>query len=141
MASIKKEPGGRWRARYRDPAGQQHTRRFDRKVDGQRWIDEATADLVTGQYVDPRAGKVTFRDYAESWRAIQVHRPSTRAHVETMLRRHAYPVLGGRPLSAILPSDVQAWVRGLEVGGTDRKPLAPKTMPLLCHGWSVGKTG
>jgi hypothetical protein len=37
-----------------------------------------------------------------------VHRPSTRAHVETQLRRHAYPVLGDRPLSSVRPSDVQA---------------------------------
>jgi len=56
---------------------------------------------------------------------MQVQRPSSRAHVETMLRRHAYPTLGARPLSSILPSDVQAWVQGLD--------LAPATVGVV-HG-------
>ena len=86
---------------------------FARKVDAQRWLDEVTASVVTGQYVDPKAGRMTFEEYAERWRAAQVHRPSSQAHVETMLRRHAYPTLGSRPLSSILPSDVQAWVKRL----------------------------
>jgi integrase len=122
MASIQKRPDGRWRARYRDPAGKEHARHFVRKVDGQRWLDEVTAAVVTGAYVHPKAGQVTFRDYAEQWRASQVHRPTTRAHVETMLRRHAYPTFGSKPLSSILPSDVQAWVRKLE------PVLAPATI-------------
>jgi integrase len=42
-----------------------------------------------------------------------------------MLRRHAYPVLGDRPLSSTLPSDIQAWVKGLE--------LAPATIGVV-HG-------
>ncbi|MGH3684719.1 MAG: hypothetical protein ACRDRE_19725 [Pseudonocardiaceae bacterium] len=81
-------------------------------IDAQRWIDEATTSLVTGQYVDPRAGRVIFRDYAEQWRAAQVHRPSSAAHVETMLRRHAYPAFGDRPIGTIRPSEIQAWVKG-----------------------------
>ncbi len=34
-------------------------------------------------------------------------------------------------MSSILPSDVQAWVRRLEVAGEDRKPLAPTTIGVL----------
>lgn len=69
MASIQKRPGGSWRARYRDDAGREHARHFTRKVDGQRWLDEQTATIVTGQYVDPRAGRVTVTAYAQQWRA------------------------------------------------------------------------
>ena len=58
---------------------------------------------------------MTFAEYAEVWRAAQVHRPTTQAHTETMLRRHAYPSFGDRPLSSVLPSDVQAWVKRLSV--------------------------
>ena len=43
MASIKKRPDGQWRARYRDGTGKEHAKHFDRKVDGQRWLDEQTA--------------------------------------------------------------------------------------------------
>jgi len=73
MASITKRPDGRWRARYRDEAGKEHAKHFDRKVDGQRWLDEVTAAVVTGQYVDPKAGRRTFRAYAEAWAASQPH--------------------------------------------------------------------
>lgn len=131
MASVSKRPDGRWRARYRDSSGREHSKHFARKVDGQRWLDEVTASVVTGQYVDPKAGRVLFREYAEQWRAAQVHRPSSQAHVETMLRRHAYPTLGERPLATILPSEVQAWVKRLSTGDADRKPLAPSTVAVV----------
>ena len=117
--------GMRWRARYVDDEGREHTKAFARKVDAQKWLDGFTAAVVTGQYVDPKAGQITFRDYAERWRKMQVQRPSSRAHVETMLRRHAYPTLGDRRLSSILPSDVQAWVKSLE--------MAPATVGVV-HG-------
>jgi hypothetical protein len=74
VASISKRPDGRYRARYRDESGREHARHFDRRTDAQRWLDEVTAAIVTGQYVDPRAGRVTFKAYAEQWRASQVHR-------------------------------------------------------------------
>lgn len=131
MASIQKLPNGKRRARYRDASGRERARHFDRKVDAQRWLDEVTASIVTGQYVDPNAGRITFREYAEQWRAAQVHRPNSQAHVETMLRRHAYPTFGDRPLASIVPSEVQVWVRRLSDGGAGRKPLAPATVAVL----------
>jgi integrase len=133
MSSIAKRSDGKWRARYRDDAGKQHARHFARKIDAQRWLDEVTAAVVTGQYVDPKAGRITFRAYAEQWRQAQVHRPSSEAHVEGMLRRHVYPTFGDRQMMTILPSEVQAWVRLL--GTTDRRvkrrALAPETISVL----------
>lgn len=115
MASIKRRPDGVWRARYRDAAGKEHARHFARKVDAQRWLDEVTASVVTGQYVAPNAGKVTFREYAEGWRAKQAHRPSTAEQVRRHFNRHVYPVLGDRPLASILPSDVKGLVKRLSL--------------------------
>ena len=132
MASIDKRQNGTWRARYRPaPNSPQKTRTFSRKTDAQRWLDETTAALVTGQYVDPKAGQQTVRDYAEQWRTSQVHRPTTAAHVETMLRLHVYPALGDRPLASVLPSDIQSLVKRLSgrlapgtVGVVHRIPAA-----------------
>jgi Phage integrase, N-terminal SAM-like domain len=67
---------------------------------------------LTGAYVDPAAGRVTLRTYAEQWRKMQVHRVSTAAQVETNLRRHVYPTFGDRALGSVRPSELQAWVRG-----------------------------
>ena len=52
--SIARRPNGKWRARYRDETGHEHTRHFDRKVDAQQWLDQVTATVVTGTYADPK---------------------------------------------------------------------------------------
>src|SRR5438552_197079 len=88
VASIKKREDGRYRARYRDESGKEHARHFRRQADAQRWLDEVTASIVTGQYVDPKAGKETVKQYAERWRKVQDHRPGTAALYERVLRLH-----------------------------------------------------
>jgi integrase len=120
MASIKKR-GTRWFARYRDDMGHEHGQRFDRKVDAQRWIDEATASLVSGQYVDPRAGRVTLREYAEVWRLAAPHAPTMRDKVQRMLKLHVYPTFGDRSVSTIRPSEVQSWASGLTLAPASAK--------------------
>lgn len=136
MASVEKrlrEGRTTWVTRWRDEAGQQRKKSFTRKGDADRFAATVEADKLRGTYVDPRAGKVTFQDYAEQWRAGQVHRPTTTAHVETMLRRHAYPVLGDRALASIRPSEVQAWVKRMSTDSDDRKALSPATVGVV-HG-------
>lgn len=125
MASIQKRPNGMWRARYRDDAGKEHARHFVKKVDAQRWLDEVSASVLTGQYVDPRAGRVTFRAYAEQWREAKPHRPTTEVKAEQHLRVHAYPAFGDQALARIRRSDLQSWVTGLERAGL--KPSTVRT--------------
>jgi integrase len=124
MASIQKRPDGSWRARYRDESGREHARHFDRKVDGRRWLDEINASVITGQYVDPQAGRAKLRDYGESWRTAAAHGPTTRKLVERTLRLYIYPSLGDLPISAIRPSMVQATVTQLAA------QVAPSTLRL-----------
>jgi integrase len=126
MASIQKRDNGKWRARYRDAAGREHARHFGRKVDAQRWLDEVTASVVTGQYVDPRAGKVTVANYAKSWEALQVSSESTRSIVDNALRLHLLPELGGTPMAAVRPSMIQSVVKKLEA-----KSLSPRSIRVI----------
>jgi integrase len=111
-----------WLARWRDSAGTQRKRSFTRKVDADRFLTTVEHSMLTGGYVDPAAGKVTFKTYAEQWRAQQPHRPSTAKAVHQHLRAYAYTTLGARPIAAIRPSEVQAWATGLQTS------LAPSTM-------------
>ena len=58
--NIARRPNGKWRGRYRDESGREHTRHFERKVDAQQWLDQIAAAIITGTYADPRAGQITF---------------------------------------------------------------------------------
>jgi integrase len=90
--------------------GREHARHFKRKADAQRWLDEQTAALVRGDWVDPQDGKVKFQAYADAWLAMQVLRPATALVYEPVLRRNVYPRIGHRPLAAVRASEVQAMV-------------------------------
>ena len=111
MANIQKRPSGKWRARYRDPDGKEHSRHFIRRIDAQEWLDTVTAGLVRGDYIDPRAGRRLFDDFAAQWLAAQTFDPSTLEAVEVRLRVHILPTFGKLELRSIRPSTVQAWLR------------------------------
>jgi integrase len=112
VASIKKRPDGRWRARYRDPAGKEHARHFERKTDAEKWLTSVEHSKLIGGYVDPRAGRVTFGAWAVQWQASQVWRPNTALSARYALG-HAVTRFGDRRLQTIRPSEVQAWVHDL----------------------------
>lgn len=120
MASIAKRSNGRWRARYRDDAGREHARHFDRKVDAQRWLDEVTASVVTGVYANPKAGRVTFDSWFGDWSSRQVWAPMT--EVQGDLVRRSVP-FGGVPLAELRESHLQAWVKQMIAKG-----YAPNTI-------------
>ena len=134
MASIAKRPDGQYRARYRGPDGVEHAKHCARLRDAQRWLDEQTAAMVTGQYVNPRAGRVTFRRSGEQWRATAPHGPTTAYLVARALEKHVYPEIGDMPIGAIRTTQVQALVTSW--GAT----LAPATVRVI-YGYVVAVFG
>lgn len=125
MASVEKRKDGRdgYVVRWRDEAGKQRKKSFPKKALADRYRAEVEHSLNVGAYVDPVAGKVTFRQYAEQWREAQPHRPNTAANTKSRLEVHAYPVLGGRAVAAIRPSELQAFVSGLDVAPSSVRPI------------------
>ena len=107
----KERTGRRYQARYRDRAGNEHARLFKLKRDAQNWLNEQTAGIVIGPVGRPACGKQTLKAYAEKWRARQVHADTTELQVESILRNHVYPVIGGMRLDSISPADVQGLVK------------------------------
>jgi integrase len=118
MASIARRPDGRWRPRYRDSAGKEHSKHFERKVDAQRWLDQVTASLVTGTYIDPVLARVTVGEWGARWldghAAIKL---STKTRYESLLRVHVLPRWGTVPVSAVNVADVEAWLSQLTASG------------------------
>jgi integrase len=126
MASIARRPDGRWRPRYRDEAGKEHSRHFDRKSDAQRWLDEVTASIVTGDYVDPDAGKITFKAWFEQWSGRQVWERGT---VLAAQQAAASVTFVDVPMRHIRPSHVQQWIKAMSRPASSRKSgLAPSTI-------------
>lgn len=115
MASIRKLPNGKWQAQFRPiPGGKQVTRTSDRKATVQRWLDEQTAAIVTGMYVDPSSGRVTLADYFRDWGARQLWEIGTREAMELAVRQCPF---ADRPLKAIKRSDVESWVKTMDHTG------------------------
>lgn len=114
MASVKQQPNGRYRARYRDAAGKEHARHFKLKREAQRWLDEVTTTKVTGLYVDPHAGKITFNQWFKQWSALQVWEAGTLEAAERAVKGIPF---GATPLQKITAADVQAWVKAMDDRG------------------------
>ena len=117
--------GKRWQVRYRDPGGESRNQSFDRKVDAERLLVELSSQLLQGRYVDLRAGRTPFAEYAQPWLERQLLAPTSRVAVELRLRVHVLPTWGTTPLVQIRPAPVQHWIRKLQDG------LAPGYVRLI----------
>ena len=119
MASIKpyKTAKGRaWRVQYRSPDGRNRTKQgFRTKNEAQAWAEKNATTIRTGDWIDPNAGKVTIGEVAVPWEANLTHlKPKTRYDMLAVWRNHVEPKWGGRQVSGIKPSEVQAWVSSLD---------------------------
>jgi integrase len=121
MGSVRKLPNGKWQAQIRpEPGGRQITRTSDRQAVVKKWLDEQTATLVTGTYVEPRAGTRTLNAYYADWGERQLWEIGTREAMDLALRQCPF---ANRPMRAIKRSDVEVWVKSM-----DRAGLAPLTI-------------
>ncbi|WP_406292669.1 tyrosine-type recombinase/integrase [Streptomyces sp. NBC_00624] len=108
--------GLRYRARYIGPDGTEKSKSFPDKQKrlADVWLTNIEADMARGQYIDPRAARTTFREYAERWIAALTTDLASRAAVEGRLRLHALPYLGTRPIGSFQPEHIRDWNRQLE---------------------------
>lgn len=119
MASIKKRPDGQWRARYRDESGREHSKHFSRKIDGQAWLNEVTAAVVTGTYASPRSGRVTLRAYYAGWSQRQVWVQGTYRAMDLAVNSCTFADM---QLGQVRRSHVETWVKAMSTR------LAPATV-------------
>ncbi|MFE5682681.1 tyrosine-type recombinase/integrase [Streptomyces sp. NPDC056512] len=108
--------GMRYRARYVAPDGSEKSKSFpDRKKrEADQWLTHIEADMSRGQYIDPGAARITFRQYAESWLETRTSSPTTRVELGRRLRLHAYPVIGSRSVGTFRPEHIRQLLAVLE---------------------------
>jgi hypothetical protein len=99
-----------WRARYRDETGKEHARHFDRKADAARWLAEVTAAVVTGQYVESEAGRITLERSFRDWSRRQVWVTGTRDAMGLAVKSCTFANV---ELRVIRPSHVELWVKSM----------------------------
>lgn len=106
--------GRRWVVRYRDPAGVQRKKSFERKKDAEAYAASVGNDMRTGTYVDPAAGKITVGEWIDQWLPALGHlKESSRIRTVSVVELHIRPRWGTTPLSAITHAAVQRWVSDL----------------------------
>ncbi|MEU3887259.1 tyrosine-type recombinase/integrase [Streptomyces sp. NPDC029041] len=111
--------GMRYRARYVGPDGTEKSKSFPdgQKRIAEKWLSGIEADMSRGQYIDPRAGRLTVRQHAERWLASLTMDPGTYVSTEQRIRLHVLPHLGSRSLDSLRPIHIREWLRKLEDGG------------------------
>lgn len=118
MSNIAKRPDGRWRARYRDIAGKEHSRHFTRKLDAHNWRASVTTVMGAGTYVDPVSARITLGEWSQQWLATKVDlKETTRETYGQLLRTHVLPVWQNVKLADITHGAVAAWVADLTASG------------------------
>ncbi len=118
--------GRRYRVRWVLPGGTERSKSFPdgKKTQARDFKSNIEADLLRGSYADPRAGRVTLREYVTAeWLPAQTYSRTTAEAVERRWRLHIEPVLGDKMLSAITPTTVKSWLGRLDA--------APATVRVL----------
>ncbi|MCZ4278603.1 tyrosine-type recombinase/integrase [Rhodococcoides yunnanense] len=112
--------GKRWRARYVDDESREHAKSFTRKADAQKWLDTIVSSQVSGNYIDPVRGEITFASFYKEWSSRQVWVPGT---VQAMNLAANGVTFGAVALGDLRPSHIESWVKAMQ-----DKPLEPSTI-------------
>ncbi|MFI6223264.1 tyrosine-type recombinase/integrase [Nocardia salmonicida] len=110
----------RWRARYVDDVGNEHSKTFTRKTDAQSWLNSQVSTLVQGTHIAPREMQRTVSDWCEEWiRGYANNRDGTvrqaRVHIAQINAE-----FGDVPMAAIRPSAIKTWTAKLKARGNEQ---------------------
>jgi integrase len=115
----------RYLAGYRDPTGRHRSAGvFPTHRDALRAATQAEVKVGEGAWLDPRAGRIIFRNYVEQvwWPSLHLE-VSTKAAYRSNLDTHFLPFFGDYPLASIAPSMVQRWVTHALQGGLSARSV------------------
>ena len=107
----KRSNDGRYRARYRDPLGQQRSRSFGRKADAQRFLIEMESDKARGSWIDPRGADMAVATWAEEFlRLSRRLAPASQQTYRRDLHRYVLPRFGDYRLGRIPADEIENWL-------------------------------
>ncbi|APE32861.1 site-specific integrase [Nocardia mangyaensis] len=110
--------GKRWRARYVDDDGHEHSMRFARKTDAQTWLDGQVSTIVQGSHVAPSSGREVIAEAGKRWLDVQAHlKETTSSTRDYTWQAHVLPRWGTKSLKDIRKTHVQAWIAEMVAAG------------------------
>jgi integrase len=122
-SGIVKTPNGKYRARYRDTDGREHTRHFDalkstaKKEGAVDWLTEQRAKVRHGTHVDPKTARMTVGDWCGQWlEGYRGNRASTVRQAEVHIKR-IREAFGSVRIGDLKPSQVKTWCAQLKADG------------------------
>jgi integrase len=114
----KDRPARPYRARYSGPDGKQRSKSFAKKGDAERWLRRELGKLDSGDWLDPKSGQITLRDWSEIWlHGLTDPKAKTLAGYESLLRSRVLPEFGDHQLRQVTPAAVRAWMAEMSKEG------------------------
>jgi integrase len=127
FGAIRRLPSNRYQVRYRTPDGRYVTApaTFETKADAGRYLSRVEADMLRGEWADPRLGRTTFGEWADRWLDSSVNlRGNTKAGYRSILGRYLRPAFASYPLARIDLLAVWTWLAKLEADGVGQATRA-----------------
>ncbi len=110
-----------WVVRYRTAGGRSSRQREQSFGDDLREAEDFALkvehDKRARTFVDPKAGRVLFRDAAGIWLDQHLGADSSIATYRSVLRAHIDPAIGGKPIGAIRREDIKALIAAMHRKG------------------------
>ena len=142
MPSYRKLPSGKWQATVYMPNGRRITETDPLLNVVKNWAIKQEAKFKSGSTRDPRAGRITLREWHDRWWEARVVAETTAERDRKNLDRLVLPKWGDWPLDSITRMEVEGWVKQLgKNGGRTRdgkpKPLGAPTVHLAFNALSA----
>jgi hypothetical protein len=125
FGSARKLPSDRYQASYWHE-GERFTgpKTFDSKADANAFLSETETNLRKQNWIDPSAGEITFREFAEAWFEARLDlRPTTRGLYRILLDKWLLPVVGDLAIGAMTPETWKRWFVKASAGDAALQPL------------------
>jgi Phage integrase, N-terminal SAM-like domain/Bacterial regulatory proteins, lacI family len=131
--------GDYWRVRYQAPDGAYLTvqgddhkpARFSTRKEAEEALADVESDLRKDRWKDPRAGAITFEDWAAEWYAALDVAESTMVNYRRHLEDHLLQSFGKHPLDRIDAALIRKWERSEKADGY--KPASIRTWRGTLH--------
>ncbi|MFE3946358.1 tyrosine-type recombinase/integrase [Streptomyces sp. NPDC059118] len=132
FGAVRQYRSGRWTASYRGPDGQEFRapETFETEKDAEVWLSQVEADLTRGNWQDPDAGAVNFKEYALQWVDERGLSATSDELYRRLLRLHVLPTFEDLDLDEITAPRVRTW-RTERLSSTGAATTVAKSYRLL----------